>query len=117
MNHDEKVKAALRVLKTRGVSEWTTAPPIFRILWSCGLKTPPPLFLGFVTLALSFSVFFGAFWGAIMWSIGLRPLSDSMPFWVPSGLAGITFGAIMAFRFRWKSRRLNLPSWDQFDGK
>ena len=72
MTHQEKVDHLIAELGKEGMSPYTVAPPLFRLLWALGLRVPPPLFLGFFTVALVAGFFFGLFWGAFMWLIQWR---------------------------------------------
>src|SRR4051812_10526784 len=71
MDHQAKVAHLLEDLKQRGISEYTTAPPFYRLLWRMGLETPPPHFASFGSIALTLGVFFGVGWGLLMWFPGL----------------------------------------------
>jgi hypothetical protein len=117
--HDQKVARVLADLERQGVSRWSAAPPLFRLLWALGLAVPPPLFLGLRSLTLLFGVLFGSIWGVSMWTTQWR-------FWSPpdeisltivivsTALAGVLFGFTMATYYRWRANRLHLPSWENY---
>ncbi|WP_422927259.1 DUF6404 family protein [Singulisphaera sp. PoT] len=44
MNHRQKVAQHIREMSARGINRFTTAPPIYRILWLLGIKVRPPFF-------------------------------------------------------------------------
>src|SRR5690349_21274408 len=116
MTHQQKVDLLIADLREQGVSPFTTAPPLFRLLWALGLDVPPPLFLGFLTLTLVMGTFFGGVWGALMWLLewGLRvPGAMTVP---TAAAAGLFFGLSMAAYFRWKAARLGLPRWESYPG-
>ncbi|HEV3386416.1 MAG TPA: DUF6404 family protein [Gemmata sp.] len=115
--HRQKVERLIADLRKQGVSPYSVAPPLFRLLWALGLNVPPPLFLGFVTLTLLMGAFFGILWGAIMWLLQWQawrmPIELAAGF---SGGAGLLFGVSMAGYYRWKAARLGLPSWESYPG-
>ncbi len=134
MTHREKVDRFIEDMRERGVGTSSAAPPLFRLLWALGLEIPPPLFLGFLPLALAAGAFFGFFWGLFMaaffliWLVvgegvlwghaaidlvwkglfGLGVLAGG------AFVAGLLFGLTMATYMRWKAARLALPSWDRY---
>jgi hypothetical protein len=115
MTFEEKTETLIKDLQKRGVSPYTTAPPLFRLLWAIGLQVPPPFFLGFLTLTLLSGVFFGVFWGAFMWVIQWQwwiiPVEGAIG---ASAAAGLFFGLAMAAYYRWKAVKLGLPSWNKY---
>ncbi len=113
--HRQKVERLVADLRKQGVSRYTAAPPLFRLLWALGLAVPPPLFLGPRPLALLLGAFFGTFWGAFMWQFQWQASHT------PPGLAvltaacaGLAFGLGMAGYYRWKAARLRLPPWESY---
>jgi hypothetical protein len=113
----QKVKHLIADLRHRGVSPYTAAPPLFRLLWAMGLDVPPPLFLGFLPLTLLLGAFFGALWGGFMWLLLWRALH--MPLGVAaltSACDGLAFGLCMAWYYRQKAERLRLPPWEDYPG-
>lgn len=115
MNHDEKVALAVSDLTARGVKKGAISPPIFRLAWRLGIAIPPPHFLGFGGLAMIMGAFFGVLWGAFMWIFFWR--DQGLPVFAVVGLslaAGVLFGIAMASYYRWKARKLGLPSWRDY---
>jgi hypothetical protein len=111
----QKVERLIADLRQRGVSPYTAAPPLFRLVWALGLDVPPPLFLGFLPLTLLMGAFYGAFWGAFMWTLQWR--AWQMPLWLAvltAACAGLAFGLSMAGYYRWKAARL--PPWESYPG-
>jgi hypothetical protein len=115
MTHRQKVKRLIADLRKQGMSPYTVAPPLFRLLWALGFKVPPPLFLGFLTLTLLTGASFGILWGVVMWQLQWQAWH------VPLGLkviiatgVGLMFGLYMATYFRWKAKHLRLPPWDSY---
>jgi hypothetical protein len=117
MTHRQKVEHLIADLGKQGVGPYTVAPPFFRLLWALGLNVPPPFFLGFLALTLIMGVFFGILWGIFMWILQWRarhmPLELAL---VLSACAGLLFGPGMAWYYRWKARRLRLPTWENYPG-
>jgi hypothetical protein len=118
MDHQAKVAHLLEDLKQRGIGPFTTAPPLYRLLWWMGIETPPPHFASFGSTALVMGLFFGVFWGLIMWFLGWRandvPIASAMTM---SVVAGVLFGVITAAYFRWRASKLALPPWQDYPGK
>src|SRR6266851_4942207 len=117
LTHRQKVDRLITDLHKLGVSPYTVAPPLFRLLWALGFNVPPPFFLGFLTLTLLAGAFFGIpffviLWGASMWllprhlSIGFAVVTYAGP--------GLLFGLSMAAYYRWKAARLRLPPWESY---
>ncbi len=121
--HRQIVERLIEELDQQGVSPYTVAPPLFRLLWALGLKIPPPLFLGFGKLVLLMGTGFGLLWG-VLYGIGMWLLEWQGE--VPAGVAvsitvfaamsaGLIFGLIMAWYTRWTAVRLGLPSsWEEY---
>ena len=65
MDNQDKVDKLIAELGEQGYSEFTVAPPLFRMLWSHGIDIPPPLFMPFwsivVFMCYLFAVGFGAY--------------------------------------------------------
>jgi uncharacterized membrane protein len=116
LDHLATVDAYIAEMAALGVGTYTAAPPFFRLLWGMGLRIPPPLFMGYVPLTLITGGIFAVLWGIGMWLISWRTQSD-MPIWlavVVSLLAGLLFGLGMASYYRSRSRKLPLPSWQNY---
>ena len=114
MTHDEKVALLLKDLRQRGISEYTTAPPLYRLLWRLGITAKPPFFASFWSLVVTMGVLFGVLWGILMWFSGWQgelPVSTAIGLAV---LAGVLFGLIMAAYYRRKARQLALPRWEDY---
>ena len=114
MSHQEKIERLIADLSEQGVSPQTTAPPMFRLLWSLGLKIPPPLYMRFSSLALLGGVPFGLLWGLFMWLLVWRSRAGLEYMVLISLLAGVFFGLAMAAYYRWRFRRLKLPPWENY---
>lgn len=85
-------------MKARGVGEWTSVPPLTRLLWALGVDARPPTFQGMGTLALGYGGVFGPLWGFTMhfrvWRNEER--SSVLEGIVTSIFAGVLFGLTMA---------------------
>jgi hypothetical protein len=115
MDHQAKVAHLLEDFKQRGINPYTTAPPLYRLLWRVGIEAPPPHFASFGSIALLMGLFFGVFWGLVMWLLVWR--EDDVPIAIAlimSLVAGVLFGVIMAAYFRWRARKLALPPWKDY---
>ena len=117
MTHRDKLTAMYRHIAILGVSKGTAAPPIFRLLWRLGIEVPPPLFISFIPAALGMGVFFGFFWGLVMWAILWSRQGMSFGLMAsPSLVAGVLFGLSMAAYYRYLARKYELPSWADYTG-
>lgn len=115
MDHKQKVDHLLNDLEQRGVRRFTTAPPIHRILWSLGSKTPPPHFASFGSLALIMGLTFGV--GLIVLDFMWRDRTDMPLGWsiVGAAIVGVGFGLFMGTYYRKKARGLGLPArWEDY---
>jgi hypothetical protein len=117
MTHREKVAYLLRDLSQRGISKYTTAPPLYRLLWRLGLEVPPPHFASFGSLALLMGGFFGTMFGLSVWLTMWRsmPVDRALALGLAVGLlSGIAFGILMAISYRVRAMGLALPRWEDY---
>lgn len=124
MTHREKIRWMMEDLEKRGVGRWTSAPPIFRLLWRMGGRVPPPCFLPWGRLVLVFGIPFGV--GATVVSVlGVHLVASARPLpalesrlatlaWAVGPLCGAGFGAGMAFWTRRRASALALPPWHAY---
>lgn len=116
MTQSSKLKSYKQHMAAIGVTEATAFPPAWHMLWSIGIKLPPPPFLGFVSLALIAGGFFGPLFGLGAWVLGNRGVRE-MPadeaLWV-AVITGAAFGLLMAAYYRHLARKHNLGSWAAF---
>lgn len=120
MNSQDKVDKLIAELGEQGHSEYTVAPPLFRMLWKLGIAIPPPLFMSFWSIlglmGFVFAIGFGVFVALLLttiWFMGFENVPIMQPL-VATLCAGLLFGAAMAVYFRYQARKLHLPSWDQY---
>src|SRR5262245_37698219 len=106
MTHRQKVERLVQELRQQGVSPYTTAPPLFRLLWALGVPVPPPFFIGFLPLTLLMGVPFGVLWGAAMWLLQWQSRLPAEAAALTAAAAGLFFGLGMAGYVRWKAARL-----------
>ena len=120
MNNHDKVSKLIADLGEQGYSEFTVAPPLFRMLWKHGIDIPPPLFMSFWSILVFgdalFAIGFGAFAAVFiipMCLMGVEnvPIMQSL---VATVCAGLFFGVTMATYFRYQARKFLLPSWDKY---
>ena len=119
MPFTQKVDRLLADLRGRGVSQWTVAPPLYRLVWALGVELPPPFFLGFLPLALlsgtAFALTFGLFMWIGQWQLWAMPFEAAARMAaVSAAIAGVIFGPAMAAYYRREARRLSLPPWDSY---
>jgi membrane associated rhomboid family serine protease len=115
LTHREKVERQLADMVARGVSSYTAAPPLFRLLWALGVPVPPPLFLGFTTLTLLMGTFFAVIWGGLMWLL-VWPGAQLLLVATTAAIAGLVFGVCLAAYVRWQAARLQIPPWESYTG-
>jgi hypothetical protein len=113
MTHDEKVAHLLQELSQRGVSRYTIAPPMYRLLWRLGIKVKPPLFASFWSLVVIAGVGYGLLLGIFMWFFVWQSRSVSALVGTVA-VAAVLFGLFMSLYYRWRARRLGLPRWEDY---
>jgi membrane associated rhomboid family serine protease len=118
MTHSEKLQKMYAHLPALGITPYTAAPPLYRLLWSLGIEIPPPIFSPFLMTAALMGVFFAIGWGSIMWFISWSrdPDFSVTSAAVAAVVAGLLFGLIMASYLKYKSKQLNLPPWSEYKG-
>ncbi|MEM8833441.1 MAG: DUF6404 family protein, partial [Pseudomonadota bacterium] len=71
LSHKEKVAIYKKELAKKGFSKSKIKnlcdPPILRLFWKLGWEVPPAAFLPIIIYFLFLSIFFGFFYGWIMW--------------------------------------------------
>jgi hypothetical protein len=113
--HAEKLAAYFQDMQSRGMNP---DGPVFRLLWTLGLKVPPPLFLG---AAGSFLYPFGVFAPMVLTAAAVlwwqRPNSPAWVIWVTASifLLVVIAGSVYNIKAtRSMAMKLQLPSWDQY---
>ena len=120
MTHREKIDAMYRHLPRLGLGSNMFAPPLYRLLWSCGFEIAPPYFTPFAPLALAQGIFFGL-------SMGLALMVANMLFpgffsfsqfssWEAGMWGGAAYGLLFAAIIRFQANRLRLPLWNTYAG-
>jgi hypothetical protein len=117
LSFEAKTQAMRRQLATRQIAPGIIAPPLWRLLWKLGIPLTPPLFLGFMPLALLCGGFFAVLWGLVMYLASWRtqgtPLINMLLVMLA---AGAVFGLIMATVYRRHASGLQLPAWSDYTG-
>ena len=113
MDFQTQKDRALTVLSRHGLARHSAAPPLLLLLWRLGMQVPPPNFMGFGAITLSFGAWFGVIWGAVMWLAvwsrnGTSPLGAAV--WAAG--AGLCYGLTMAFICSRQRRKHDLPPWE-----
>jgi len=109
MTGSEKLQAMQARMAELGIAPSTAAPPLWKLLWRMGVEVPPPLFMGFWSVALLMGGFFGVGWGILMWFMMWS--RQGMAGWVAlvaAVVAGVLFGLAMAAYFRHLARKHGL---------
>ena len=119
MNHNDKLKKMYQHLPALGISPYTAAPPLYRLLWLLGIESPPPIFASFLQISFYMGTFFAFGWGLFMWFLFWSNQEGPSPStaFLMSLLAGATFGLFMAAYLRYIAKKHNLPSWSDYKGE
>ncbi|MDV6315312.1 DUF6404 family protein [Idiomarina sp. HP20-50] len=113
MSFEERKRAALDELARSKIWQSNYQPPLLLFMWWLRKEAKPPHYNSFLRNTLSFGVFFGFFWGVVMWLLAWR--TTGMPVLIAvlgSLLAGGLFGLSMALYYRISARKNNLPKWE-----
>ena len=115
MEFQAQLHRSLAVLSQRGLPRIRYEPPLFRLLWKIGVEVPPPHYMSFAKIAISYGGWFAAFWWSLMWmfvwSRQGRAMDDDV---LGAVVAGAIFGLIMAWFYERDRRKLCLPAWESF---
>jgi Family of unknown function (DUF6404) len=114
MTHEEKITYLLKDLGQKGISEYSIAPLIYRLLWRLGIEIKPPHFASFWSLAVFMGLLFGLCWGIFMWFAIWSDQVPSIVAFTAAGFAGVFFGVSMATYYRWRAHKLMLPRWEEY---
>ncbi len=115
MTHREKVDRFIAEMRGRGMGPYTSAPPIYRLLWALHIPVRPPHFQSFGAAALLTGSLFGAFFGVGMYFWAWRAAGMSIAIaLVWASVAGAFFGLALAGFYRWSARRHHLPNWEEY---
>lgn len=117
MNFEDKLAAAKKLLKKKGMSKRTYDPGIFTLLRKTGLKLPPPQFLHFSLNFLIMTVL-GFMIMIIWWLLGLPGIGTEIEqlgaALVTSLMGGMFIGLIMAAIYFYGSYKYSVPKWKDF---
>ena len=116
MTHARKIEAYKSLMAEKGIGAATAAPPLWELLWSLGIHVPPPLYMGFLPLALLCGAFFGLLFGAIAWYMGNRGIRTMSL--QEASMVALASGTFFGLSVAWFSRRLarqhGLGTWSEF---
>ena len=112
-DYETRFDAALSELEVAGIWRSNAQPPYVWVMRSVGLHPRLPHYLPFWRAALGQGVFFGAFWGLIMYATTWGPQNLPMGVMlVSSVIAGMFFGLFLALYYKHCRRRYNLSEWE-----
>ena len=118
MTQSSKLDRYVQQMADAGVGKSTAFPPYWRLLWRIGIQVPPPIFLGFLPLALILGGSFGVLFSGVTWLLQdfgvLHQPVTSPPLFAL--LAGIPYGLAMAYYYRSLAKQHSLGSWAAFSG-
>jgi Family of unknown function (DUF6404) len=114
VTHEQKVACFEKLIRDRGYWVSNAIPPLCRLLWRMGYKTPPPCFLSFPVAAISAGLAFAFIYGAFMW-LFVWPANVALSrVLTMCAVAGILYGLAMATFWRIRAKQLDLPAWNDF---
>lgn len=109
-----KKERALAHLARTGIWQSNYAPPLFRMLWSVGVRVPPPHFIPFAAAALLMGSVFAILLFGVAMVLGVAgPHAGLGTVAVTDVLAGTFFGLSMAAYYKFGRTRYGLPAWDR----
>ena len=119
MNHKDKLQKMYEHLPALGISPYTAAPPLYRLLWLLGIEATPPIFASFLQISFFMGTYFAVGWGLFMWLFlwSHQENPSLLTAFLVSLLAGSMFGVFMAAYLRYTANKLNLPSWSDYTGQ
>ena len=119
----EKVYKVEEQLWRQGVQRSAVSPPLYRFLWSMGLKLKPPLFQSFLSRFLHSTILFAVGVGTIalvflclgLW-FGVVPSSPShLAVWSLILGGALAVGLLDAWVIRKRAHKLGLPRWEDVE--
>ena len=112
MRTEKEIQDYIEKLHQQGVSRYTAAPPLDRLLWKIGLNVPPPLCRGFWLNVLISGTLFAIFYPFVVWILNnlFTPWDSSVTVF-EAVVTGIIIGLFFAGWNRWKSKKLDIPEW------
>jgi hypothetical protein len=116
MTHSRKIEEYKRQMAEKGIGSATACPPLWLFMWSIGVRIPPPLYMGFLSLTIFSGTFFGVLFGVIAWYMGNkghRTMSLNEACYVALA-TGAFFGLSVAWFSRRLARKHRLGSWAAF---
>lgn len=113
MSNDPRIQAYTDAMRANGVPAATAMPPLWHLLWSCGLRVPPPPFMHPIALFLLGGGMFGLLFAGGAWlvknrGIGVMSLDEAGNLALITGAA---FGLVMTLYYRYLHRKHRLGSW------
>jgi hypothetical protein len=113
MRFHQQKEQALHLLAQSGIGRRTYAPPLTRLLWRCGVRVPPPHFMGFGASTLLWGAWFALSWGALMWMMDWSHHHPDVRVALTSAcIAGLLFGLFLAAFYAWQHKKHGLPRWE-----
>lgn len=118
MTEKEKLEGFIKHMERLGIPASQSLPVLYRLLRRVGVHLPPPFFGSLWQNTLVGGIYFALGWGIIMWFFQWRYWSGIGVIWIAlisSGVAGLVFGAVVAFILKSKAKKLDLPAtWEEY---
>lgn len=112
-DYELKFSAAMEELASAGVQKSAHATGALHLAKALGFKPRPPLYASVLSNTISLGAIFAIVWGLLMYVFAWG--ASNVPIYVALGaaiIAGLLFGLLMAFFFRFVRRRKKLTCWD-----
>ena len=112
MNFEEKIAVFENEVRRRGYEVSKHLPPLYKILWGCGIQTPPPVFCSFGMNLLIHGFATGLLWGVGMWII--RGGGHFVWHSAISSLFGLLMGIAFAVWYEILKRKCQFGFWGNY---
>jgi len=122
MEFEKKIEIYIQDMTERGWKKWSSSPPLYRLFWKLGWKVPPPIFNSFGKNFVLHGLWFGVFmwfWFLLINLFETKYLNLYIIILlttVSAVVAGLISGALMAWFFRRKNRKLGMGDWENYTG-
>ncbi|PHM60634.1 hypothetical protein Xsto_03791 [Xenorhabdus stockiae] len=120
MTFEQRKARAIAIMESKNMDRSYYAPPLLRLLWRMGFKTPPLPFISFWQITLFAGSFFELGFWVIKWLFGWlldwqHEETSLIAVIVSSIVGGLFFGVFTAVNVRWTKTFHDLPDWDSLD--
>ncbi|WP_370399281.1 DUF6404 family protein [Sulfitobacter sp. JB4-11] len=112
-DYDTKYDAALAELARTQVWRSNYVPPLHKLQRQLGMQVRPPHYQPFLRVWAGQAVWFGIFWGVLMWFVEWRGAGVAPAVAMgSSAIAGVLFGFFMGCYYAHSRRKWRLSRWN-----